>query len=200
MTESFSATLPGSSGGGFYTIFWVIDSGSAVSETDENDNDPDQAEECYVFVPVSDGSTNYSCNLLTYKPYGTGTGSKSIYMYLYTSLWGSYSNRYGYSSSEGDLYDYLSGSLATGDTCGILIDSDWYPDTPVAFILVPDHVTSLPAGMIPSGGAGQDGYEGNNTTATAYALPASLNPFFGFVTCWVDEWIDPKDYFTFDVP
>ncbi|MCK4514053.1 MAG: hypothetical protein KAU31_02285, partial [Spirochaetaceae bacterium] len=172
----------------------------------EGDNRPGQAEECYVFPLVSDGSASVNTNLLAFKPHGATNTWKNVGIGLYDTPWSSWNSSSGGINTPGELYTFTTRTLAAGDTCGIRVSADWWDnDVPVAFRLAPDHVTDLPAGMIPNKLPGQDYYEPNNYdpiggTVTAYELPASKNPLFGFVTIWVDYSTDQNDYFTFDVP
>lgn len=198
--ESYSATFPASHGTAFYTVYWVIDSGDAVVETDEGDNTPADVNSCYVFPVVSDGVTDITTKLLVYKPANAATTNTRVTIRLYSALWSSYISGSGYALEPSDLYASASRTLTPGAVAGITIYPGASRDVSVVFTLVPSYVSSLPANAIPSGVISQDRFEPNNDEDDAYALPASQNPFFGFVSVWVDPIEDRYDYFTFDVP
>ena len=193
--------IPPGSGAGFYTLYWVIDSGGAVAETDEGDNSPAQAEEAYVFPIVSDGATELDTRLLAYKPYGTGSSTKYARIYYYDTPWSSWTQGTWFAIVEGERYGTLTRTLDSGQTAGVRVTDPYgYRDVPVSFRIVPEHVTELPANVIPSTAGGQDAFEPNDTQATARELSGAVNPLFGFVTVFVDYYSDPNDYFIFDVP
>ena len=201
--ETYTGAIPGASGAGFYTLYWVLDSGDAVAETDEGDNTIADAEDAYVFPIVTDGATALDTRLVLYKPYGTGGSYKYARVYYYDTPWSSSVTGGGSQTAEGALYGTVTRTLDFGQTGGVRVNGPYSytsRDVAVSFRIVPDHVTSLPANTIPSTSRGQDAFEPNDTEDTARELSGAVNPLFGFVTVYVDYYSDPNDYFTFDVP
>lgn len=201
LSQTFEATFPGGEGAGFYTLYWIIDSGAAVDETDEGDNRPTTAEYCFVFPLVSDGTSSFQARLLAYKPYGTQSAWRGAEIRLYGTLWMMPGSGNGYAVEPGEQYTSTNQTTLTfGDKVGVQIEEYWYEDSTVAFRVVPGYVASVPASIIPYSRSVQDRYEPNNSQDKAYALPEDNNPLYGFVTCWIDRADDQNDYFTFDIP
>jgi len=201
LSDSFTAAFPAGQGAGFYTVYWVIDSGGAVSEANETNNQPSSVDECYVFPFVSDGITDITARVLAYKPQGVAATYCDVRMYAYNDGWAQTAYASGGTTNPGTLYSSnLQMTLGSGDTVGLRFREWGYTNIPIAFIVVPEYVAGYGAGGIPSALNGQDSYEPNNDTTTAYALSGSANPLFGFLVILIDASTDASDYFTFTVP
>jgi len=200
VSRSYSATFPDTESAGFYTLYWVIDPASALSETDDSNNQPADVEDCYVFPVVTEtGVTTLSIRLLAYKPWGAQDRTTYAAVNLYDASWNTYFSASNWISTPGTLYVSRQDNITTGETAGVSVHT-YYSDVPVAFRLVPNYVNGLPENAIPSALFSQDGYETNNSQSLARELTGTHNPLFGFVNVWIDDDADPDDYFTFQVP
>jgi len=204
LSQSFNAAFPAGEGAEFYTLYWDIDSGGAIDETDEWDNQPTSPEKCFVFPLVSDGVADIAAKLLLYKPYGSTSTYTGVTYRLYDDAWNKTHQRSLLAIAPGDEYTLsyspTDWTLETGKSYGFRLSSS-HSEAPVSFRLVPEYVGALPPRAIPTVASWYDPYEPNDVTGTAYHLSASDNPLFGFGTCWLGYSVgDYDDFFTFDVP
>ena len=213
--KNTTLTIPGGQGTGYYTIYWVIDDTNAVSELDETNNTPSSADDCFVFFPVSDGSTGIDARLIVYKPANALSEYTYIYGYYYpdtsTGAWGSYDNNWGYPTNSGEKAFSISctggNQLVPGNTVGLHFCGRNYADypdgaVPYAFRFVPDYVSSVPAAALPYALGSEDTFESNDSQGAAAPLTGSNNPLTGFINAFTSYagYNHEDDYFSFVMP
>ncbi|NOY08772.1 MAG: hypothetical protein GXP33_08010 [Spirochaetes bacterium] len=209
--KNTTLTIPGGLGTGYYTIYWIIDDTDAVSELDENNNTPASADECFVFFPVSDGSTGIDARLIVYKPANAPPEQTYIYGSYYPDAWVTYDNKTGYPDQPGEKAFDISCTggyqLTPGNTVGLHffgLNYAGYPDgaVPYAFRFVPDYVASVPAAALPSALSSEDTFESNDSQSTAALLSGSNDPLTGFINAFTNYagYSYNYDYFSFVMP
>lgn len=203
-----TVTFPGGEGVGFYTLYWDLDESDVVAEFDESNNTVSDADECFVFFPVSDGSTDITANLIAYNPIGGRTGTNSLYMKYYYNNWAFYYGYYtGYDIDPGERFIGHDFSLTPGSQYGIEFNEYYYSRTgtglPYTFRFIPSYVDYVPVSALPYALGAEDTFEDNDSTSTAAFLSGSDNPLTGFVNAFTitpSYGNEDKDFYLFDMP
>lgn len=196
---SYSGTLPGGSGAGYYTIYAVLDSAAIVTETDETNNQPSNAGEFPVYVVVDDGVENLNAKFLFCIPNNAPLGTVYSYVQFYIGLWNINNYFYPIGSTVGEVILSRNVTLIQGQDFGLrFIKPDDYYNSYLTFRLVPQYIndSQFNTSTIPTALAGEDRFEDNDTKATASQLSGSNNPLFGFVNTFLEY--DDYDYYYFN--
>lgn len=201
---SFDAIFPASEGAGFYTVYADIDSGDAVTESDETNNSPSSYTESPVFVVVDDGATTLSATMLVCLPdKADNNGYYQQFSRFYDALWttSSTDNSWLYYDSGPDVLITDGIDITPGQTHGARFYTANEYTTPdynaYCWRIVPTYVTDIDDKYIPSVLTGRDQFEENDSEDSAAELAGSTHPFYSWVSSYDTDNSD-NDYYTFD--
>ncbi len=194
---TYDAIFPGGEGGGFYTVYAVVDSGDAVAETDEDNNIPEGPSDSPAFIVVDDGG-NLNARILVCLPNkATANDSYTQYFRYYETLWTqiadiSWGNNY-YSGPY--IYGVMNISLPYDEDHGVRLYSD-ADNTSCTWRIVPSYVDDINTVYIPNALRSDDGFENNDSIGDAAVLSGSSNPLFSWVSSYDSQSYD-YDYYEF---